>query len=64
MRLFESEVLKRKKIAVDVRKITGIVEEGDYRVRIYFGKHSVAVSDRFERVWKLVEGAKQRELAL
>jgi len=59
MRLFETP--DQRSVAIDLRTVSGIVQEGDRIVRIIFGKNNILVQDRFDRVWELVDKVKMRE---
>lgn len=63
MRLFETPDPERRLVALDLRKVSGIVQQEDYTILVYFGKNSVRISDKWERIWDAVEKAKQREEA-
>ncbi len=63
MRLFETPDHERRMVALDLRKVSGIVQQEDYTILVYFGENSVRISDKWERIWDAVEKAKLREEA-
>ncbi len=64
MRLFETPDPERRSVALDLRKVSGIVQQEDYTILVHLGEHSILIADQFDRVWELVDQAKKREEAL